>query len=118
MVVQMKNALPCVGAGIDDHAKPRVGDSPLARQPRRDLKDLADQRAVLGLDIEHARDVLARNQKNMDGRLRPDVGESDDTLVLINRVGLDLPLRDTAKQTTIHERSSRWRLPRTHSSAP
>jgi hypothetical protein len=98
----MKDALACVGARIDDHAKSGVGNSVFARQARRDLEDLTDERVIIGFDIEHARDVLSWNEKNMHRRLRLDVPERNDTIVLIDDIGVDLSFDKRAKKTAVH----------------
>ena len=95
--MQMKDALPGIGAGVDHDAITAVGDSLLARQPRRDLKDLADQRAGMLGAVRHADQMLARNNQNMHRRLGRDVLERDYGIVLINQIGLNLALDNAAK---------------------
>jgi hypothetical protein len=48
MVVQVKDALARIGPGIDNHAKPALGNAMLVRKSRRD-------------DIEDAYNMFARN---------------------------------------------------------
>src|SRR4030095_11239602 len=73
MVVHMKYCLAGVGAGIDDDAKSALGDSQVLGQLPGYLKNFSNERAVARFDIEHARDVLARNNENMHGRPGLDV---------------------------------------------
>src|SRR6185503_2521587 len=93
-----------VGARVDDHAETGVGNPLLPGQARGDLKNLADNRVVVGLDVEHARDMLARNDENVHRRLWLDIPEGNDAIVLVEDTRVDLSFHQGAKQTAIHAR--------------
>lgn len=95
--MQMKDTLPGISAGVDHDAKTAVGDTLLARQPCRDLKELADQRAVRFGDVRDADQMLARNDQNMHRRLGRNVFERDDGIILINQIGLNFAVNDAAE---------------------
>jgi hypothetical protein len=100
--MQVKHALPRVPAGVDDKAEPGIGDSFFSREPSRHLKDFADQRVIFGFDIEHAGQMLARYEQNMDGCLWSNVGKGNDAIVLMDDISFDLPSDKGAKKATVH----------------
>jgi hypothetical protein len=95
--MQVKNTLTGVGTGINRHPKAAFGNAVIAGKLSGDLKNLADDRVVLWLDIEHAGDVLARNDQKMNRRLGIDVFKDDDVIVFKNDVRLYLLGDDAAK---------------------
>src|ERR1044071_9939209 len=102
MIMQMKNALSCVGPGVDDHAKPAFADPVLTRQPGGNLKNLADELGIVRFDVEQPGQVLARNDQKVHRRSRPDVLERDHPFVLVNNVRLCLAVDNRAEQTITH----------------
>src|SRR6266545_7337468 len=97
MIVQVKDALARVRPGVDDHAKAALGDAMLARKPRRDLKNLPDERAVVRVDIEDTDDMLAGNNQKMHRHPWRDVFEDHHGIVLIDDIRRNFPLDNAAK---------------------
>lgn len=108
--MQMKDALSGISSRVDDDAKAAVGDSLLAREPCRDLKNLSDQRVVLFSDIRHADQMLARNDQNMHRRFGRNIFERDDEVVLINQIGLNFTVDDAAEKTIVHDSTRRFKI--------
>src|SRR3990172_3088974 len=102
MIMQVKDTLAGVGAGVDDDAKAAVGDSLLPRQARGDFEDMTDHGAVIGCEIENAGNMPARDDENMDGRLRIDVLEGNHRVILVNDISFDLALDDATEKTIAH----------------
>ena len=98
----MKDALAGVGAGVDDDTKTALGDALFARQLRRGLKDLTDQRAILIANIGYPGQVFARNEQNMHRRPGRNVFERDDIFVLKNNLRFHFAFGDGAEQAVTH----------------
>ena len=64
-----------------------VRQAQLLRQLRRDQVQMAEQLAVLRLDVRVGRDDLARDDEDVDRRLRVDVVEGDAVVVLVDDAG-------------------------------
>jgi hypothetical protein len=97
MVVQVKDALAGIGPGVDNHAKAALGDAMLVRKSRRDLEDLADERAVARFDIEDTYNMFARNNEDMHWRPGFNVVEGDHGIVAIDNLRLNLSINNAAK---------------------
>src|SRR3990170_172791 len=98
----MENALAGVGAGIDNDAKAAVGDPLLPRQARGDFEDMTDHGPVIRFQVQNPGDMPARDDENMDGRLRIDVLEGNHRVILVNDISFDLALDNAAKKTIAH----------------
>ena len=102
MDVQVMHRHPGVRSVVDDEAK-AVFLNPLAPG---DLLGRAvnepEYGQVLGWDVHDRRDVLSRDDQDMNGRLGARVPEGVHLIILINRSGFDLPCDDVAEDTRIH----------------
>jgi hypothetical protein len=97
MVMQVQDTLTGISARVDHDAETALGDPLRARELCRDLKDLADQRAVGFGDVQDADQMLARYDQYMHRRLGRDIFERDDGIILINPIGLNFALDDAAE---------------------
>lgn len=102
MVVQVKNRLTGVGAAIGNHTKPVFRNPPFLRQLRGDLKYTTRHLPILRPQIQKGLDMLARDNQNVHGRLRPDILKSHHRVVFIDDIALNLSLDNSAKETVSH----------------
>jgi hypothetical protein len=102
MKMNVKNALPRIGTGIDDQAKTALREPIVAGQFLSDGKNLADQLLIAFFEIQNGSDVPSGNDQNMDRRLRIDVPERNHRTVLVYDVSLNFSVDDAAKKTRIH----------------
>ena len=103
MKVQMPDGLPAFLARIDDDAEALFRKAKLLRELRHDIDmDMRDERPVFLRQAEQTLDMLLRNDEYMHGRLRLEILEGDDGIVLINRRRGNLLRRDAAKNAVCH----------------
>src|ERR1700677_2741712 len=112
MQMKMVDRLSAVGAGIDDDAI-TIGQSLFVSYLRRGPVQVAEQGALVLARIDHGRDVLARDDKDVDRGLGVDVGESVAQLILVDGRGGNFTLDDPAKkaahsQTSVHGGDGRF----------
>lgn len=95
----MVDGLSAIFAGVDHGAialcQP-FGAGDLCGCPMK----VADQGVVLVACMGNGRDVLARNDKDVYGRLRINVGEGVALFVLVDGFGRNTSIDDLAKETT------------------
>lgn len=99
MVVKMINRLPGPRVRVQDHAIPFRGNASLARQFRSYEENLAHKFPIVPREVEPRRDVLPRDNQNVNRRLRGDVLESHQPVVLVDDSGRYLLLDDLAEET-------------------
>jgi hypothetical protein len=92
--MQMKNRLAGPGACIDHGAITRFGKPAIVRDPRSDAKKMAEQSFVPLRRVVERFDVLARDDKHVNRRLRINIFEGDAALVAVNHYGRDLAFGD------------------------
>lgn len=101
--MQVINGLSGRGVRVEDEPEARICEAELAGESRRGLDELTDERVVFAADLECAADVLARDQLHVRRRLRVDVFEGDDPLVLEHDPRRKLARGDPTEQAvTIH----------------
>ena len=99
MHVEVADALADRAAAVYDHPEaagvPGVG---------RDLPDHLEQTAADALvhELAEGRDVLARDDERVEGRLRRTVLEGDDVGIFVEQLGADLAARDLAEHAVRH----------------
>jgi len=93
----MENALPRSGAAVDHYAEPIFGNSLVFSQLISDRKNIADKALVFLLQIEKSDYVLPRDDQEMDGRLRVNILEGYNGIVLIDNAPFDVAFNDAAK---------------------
>jgi hypothetical protein len=99
MHVDMIDGLAAVFARVDHGAiamREPFGAGNLGGSPVK----MADQSVVLFASMGNGCDVLARNDKDVYGRLRIDVGKGVALVVLVDSFGRDTSIDDLAKETT------------------
>ena len=104
--MNVKNALPRVGAAIGHHAKPALRDSLLLGETVRNGEHFSDKLFISILQIEQGRYVLGGNDQDVNRRLGPHVFESNDGVVAIDDLSFDLSLDNAAEKTVAHEFAS------------
>jgi len=102
--VQVEHGLPGVGIAVEDRAVAAGGEAALGGDRRAAPHHLADELIVVGLEIVQGRHVRARHHQHMHRRLRTDVVERDETLVLVHLRRGNLAGDDAAEETVGHER--------------
>ncbi len=105
----MVDGLAAVLAGIDDYAV-ALAEAILLCEIGGDGHQVADQMLVVRL-VEGS-DVLARNDEQMSGCLRRDVGEGEYAVILVDRFGWNVAGDDFAEDaihglTSVHGRFGR-----------
>ena len=85
-------------ARVEHQAVALVGNPALAREVRGNLDELPDELPASRLQLERARDVLARDDLQVRGCLRVDIRERDDPLVLEGELGRNLLCGDLAEE--------------------
>lgn len=83
----MPDRLATIPAAVKHASIAALGNAKALRQiPRRDMH-VPQQLGVHWLDIQHAGDVLTRNDQHVCRRLGMDVTEGDDMVILMQDVG-------------------------------
>ena len=97
--VEVVDGLPAVVAGVDDDAIAAGVELELAGDLGGGGEEMAEQVGVLGSGLDERVDVAPRDEENVCGRLRLDVGEGEAKLVGVDRLGGDFALKDAAEET-------------------
>ena len=97
MKMQVRDALLPVLAAVDDHAIAALVNPQLTNQLAHDAIGVADDGFVLFREFVHADNVLFRHDEHMHGRLRLNVVDGDNQIVLIHFSRRDFPGDDLAK---------------------
>lgn len=85
--VEMGNGFAAVGAVVDDKAVACGGYVFAAGDVGGGEEEAAEKRLIIGFGGSDSRDVLFRNDENMDRSLRRDVAEGEALIVLEDDVG-------------------------------
>jgi hypothetical protein len=92
MKMEVKNALARVGACIDDYAKAFLRDALFVRELGNNQKNMANYFSIGSVQIRKRRDMLARDNQNMNRRLRIDVLKGQDRVIFVDHITLNLLL--------------------------
>src|SRR5262249_55401188 len=104
MCVQMRDALAGGLTGVYHQTVTALGDIQLVGDLRGDVQQVPHQRNVqLRHIVERLEIVLARNQHNVDRRLRIDVLDGDDLFVFVDEGGRRVVSYDVAKDATLFQ---------------
>ena len=98
MQMQMIHRLSAIGPGIDDYSI-AVIQMQRPRQLRRHRHQMSQQRRMLRQRIRQRSDVLLRNYKQVNRRLRMDVVEGNRQRIVMNTLRRNLTGNDLAEQT-------------------
>ena len=102
--VDMKHRLSGVALTVQDRAVPALGIAMLFGQRCCAPDHGPDEVVVARSQVVQRRDVLPRNDEDMKRRLRTDVLERDQILILVDEVARDLASDDLAEQAVAHRR--------------
>ena len=105
MEVQMLYALARVRAHIGDHTIAGFGHAQFLAQTGNHRVNVTQQRCVLLRQVRRGADMLFGNDQKMHRGLRIDVVEGQQSIILKQLAGRDLPCRDFAEQAIIYLRS-------------
>lgn len=97
--MDMIDGLPAIFAGVNHSAislRQSFGAGDFGGCPMK----MADQGIVLLISVRNRRNVLARNNKDVYGRLRIDVGKGVALVVLVDSLGWNASIDDPAEETT------------------
>jgi hypothetical protein len=98
--VEVEDGLAGLPAGVGDEAV--VADAPVARDGGGADQDLSEERRVVR-GVVHVDEMLLRDQEDVRRRLRVDVLERQDPLVLVHLFRRDLARRDLAEKAVAHD---------------
>ena len=76
--MQMKYGLSRIRPAIHDDSESPLRKTIVTRQFNRNSMNFADQRSVLGRNVQHGRNVFSRHDQKMHRRLWTDVLEGND----------------------------------------
>ena len=82
--VDVEHRLAGVGVAVEDRPVAPIGVAGSLRERRAPSHHLADQAVVLGSELVEAGDVASRDDQHVRRRLRVDVLEGDDAVVLVD----------------------------------
>ena len=99
MHIDVIDRLATQGVAIHRHAE-AFRATLLLRQALSGEEDMPGELLVIGLaEVVQGRDVLLGNDQKVHGRLRGDVMEGHDLIVLVEHLGRNVPGDDLAEQT-------------------
>jgi len=95
----MVHRLAAVISGVDDRPVAGLGDALTARDLGRQEERLTEEIPCLRLGRVEGRDVLPRDDQDVERSLWADVPEREQALPLVNERGRDRARRDSAEET-------------------
>jgi hypothetical protein len=105
--MNVEHRLPCFAIAVEDRAITALGVAILLRERRRTPHHRSDQRIIDDAKVVQCLDVLSWNDQDVQWRLRVDVLEGDQLLVLVDDRPRDLARDDFAEETVSHEANTR-----------
>ena len=99
MKMEVKNGLACVRTCVDDYAKAFLRDTLFLRELGGNQKNIANYFSIVSAQIRKRGDMLARDNQNMNRRLRIDVLEGHHGVIFVEHITLNLFLDNAAEQT-------------------
>jgi hypothetical protein len=100
--MKMEDGLTRAGAVIDQHSETGQ-EIPLSGQLGGNKMQAAEERRVGGQDVCERREVLPWADEDVRGRLRVNVFERKDLVVLEDNLRGNLPRSDLAEDAIVHE---------------
>ena len=102
--MDVKDRLTGAAIGVEHGSIAFLGVSLfLCDRGRRSLHR-SHQRIVMSGEIVQRRDVAARNDQNVKRRLRIDIPDGDELVILMDEAAGDLPSDDLAEEAIAHDR--------------
>src|SRR5262245_55504905 len=103
MQVDVEHGLTRVAVGIEDSPVALVGVTVLFRQGGGGSLHGAHERIIMRVEIVERGDVTTRNDQDVQWRLRVDVSDCDELVVLVDEASRDLSRDDLAEKTVAHK---------------
>ena len=104
MKVKVKNRLTGLGVDIDHRAVAGPGNSRIGGKLARNLEQVSHKGTVIGTNIIKRGDMFLWTDEDMNGRLRIDVVEREDSVVFENHLRWQFTFRNAAEQARFHRR--------------
>ena len=98
----MKDRLACTCARVDDCPIAALGKSLLVGDARCYSEQVAERRFIFLRGVVERVQMVARDDKDVNGRLRVGITKGEAAFVLVNDIGWSLARDDAAKET-IHK---------------
>lgn len=98
----MPYGLPAVVASVNYYPEPRCRDPVLGRQLLDHTVNLGQKPQILGTGLTEGRDMLFRYNQKVYRRLRIDVLEGKNLLILVDRCARNLPGYQPAEEAVLH----------------
>lgn len=102
MQMEVEHALAAVRSGVDDDTVPGLGNPLQFRDLTANQQQLSEQLRVRIVQLSHRNHMFPGNDQRMDRRLRIDIVECDDQIVLIDECCGNSPRDNIAKKTVAH----------------
>ena len=102
VTVDVRNRLAGVALGVEYETRSAFFEAFLFRDALRNEKQPPEQRGILLLHVEKARDVLFRNDEHVHGSLRIQIPERVKFVIFVNLVRRDFAPDDFAKNAVGH----------------
>jgi NAD(P)H-dependent FMN reductase len=97
--MNVKDRLSRVRVAVEDSPVATIGVAVLRRQCRSPANHLSNQTVVFGAEVVQRRDVPARHDEDVRGRLGVDVLDGNEPIVRIHNRARDLACDDLAEET-------------------
>jgi hypothetical protein len=104
--MHMKHRLPSIAVAIEHQSIPLFRVAAIPCHVSGDKEQLSNARGISRREIVQRLHVLERNKEQMDGRLRPDVMETENLIVPVNDSRRELTIPDFAERAAAHAPSS------------
>jgi hypothetical protein len=122
MGMNMKDGLPGIGIGVEDHPIPTLEDALELGNLTSGSNNLTKQLRIPSSKLPKVPIPLPRHNKHVNPSLRPNIPEGKGGLILKNNVSRDLPPNDPFKEILTHEQTlstpKRTRVPSHPTRAP
>ena len=102
--MDVENGLAGGVVGVEHGPIAFVGVSLFLGNGRRRSLHRSNQRIVVSGEIVQGRDVAARNDQGVQWRLRVDIPDRHQFVILMDEASGDLPCDDLAEEAIVHDR--------------
>ena len=103
--MEMEDDLPAIRVHVEHCSVTLLRDAEVLRNLAGCCKHVGQQRFVFCGNVVQGRDVFSRADEDMYRRLRTDVVEGDDAIVLIGHFRWQFFVRDSAEKARLHTRA-------------
>jgi hypothetical protein len=100
--MDVEHRLARIGVAVEYHSIASSGVAVLVGQRGASPDQLANEPVIVRTKVVQRGNVSARHDEDVHGRLRVDVPESYDPIVLVDDGAGDLPRDDLAEETILH----------------